>query len=390
MDKSKKNIRPLAYHYYFFPVVILTLVGFADAIYLSLSHYRNYVDLGYQSFCAISQAFNCDTVAQSPYSILFNVPLAIWGIMGYGTILILLGFAWPTLNDKKRVWTLLMLVAAMFSVFSIYLAYLSAYKIHSYCIMCILSYAVSFSLLFYTWFIRKRFVPESFKEALKKDLLFLLSFRKLSTTLPLLLSGGALVLVFAFPPYWQMSAPELTQKIPSGVSENGHPWIGAERPKLTIVEFSDYRCFKCKKMHLYLRKLVNAYPETLRLVHRHFPLDHTINPIVKEPFYIGSAKLAIVSIFAASKGKFWEMNDALFNIADETEAINIRDLASEVGISYEEIKYVFQNKKLWNQLKRDIRAGLQYKLTGTPGFIINGRVYIGQIPAEILREYGLN
>ncbi|MBU4035957.1 MAG: hypothetical protein KKA35_05965, partial [Proteobacteria bacterium] len=42
-----------------------------------------YTDIGYESFCAISKAINCDTVSQSPYSVFLGVPLAIWGVAGY-------------------------------------------------------------------------------------------------------------------------------------------------------------------------------------------------------------------------------------------------------------------------------------------------------------------
>jgi uncharacterized membrane protein len=87
--------KPLPFKFYFLPIFLITLIGLADAIYLSISHYRVYMDMGYQSFCAISQALNCDTVSQSLYSILFNVPVPVWGVFGYAFFLILLTFAWP-------------------------------------------------------------------------------------------------------------------------------------------------------------------------------------------------------------------------------------------------------------------------------------------------------
>jgi hypothetical protein len=61
--KQKEQIQPLAYFWYVIPVAIIALIGLFDSLYLSISHYRNYVDIGYQSFCAISKAINCDTVA---------------------------------------------------------------------------------------------------------------------------------------------------------------------------------------------------------------------------------------------------------------------------------------------------------------------------------------
>ena len=98
-------------------------------------------------------------------------------------------------------------------------------------------------------------------------------------------------------------------------SEDGHPWIGAENPILTISEFSDYMCFQCKKMHFILRQLVQSYPDRIRMIHRHFPMDHAYNPLVKDPFHSGSGQMALIALYAQTKGQFWKVNDYLFGLA---------------------------------------------------------------------------
>lgn len=75
----KKEIIPLPFSFYGLPVILLSLFGLVDSAYLAVSHYRNYMDIGYASFCAISRAINCDTVSQSPYAIFLGVPVASWG-----------------------------------------------------------------------------------------------------------------------------------------------------------------------------------------------------------------------------------------------------------------------------------------------------------------------
>jgi uncharacterized membrane protein len=103
------------------------------------------------------------------------VPVPVWGIIGYGFFLTLLIFAWPSKAEKKRVWTALFGVAAAFSAYSIILAVISTYRIQSYCIMCILSYAVNLALLFLTWLVRKRFQCEPIFKAFKLDVGYLLT-----------------------------------------------------------------------------------------------------------------------------------------------------------------------------------------------------------------------
>ena len=42
------------------------------------------------------------------------------------------------------------------------------------------------------------------------------------------------------------------------------------------------------------QKLINRYPDRIRLVHHHFPMDHQYNPIVQDPFHEGAGSMALV------------------------------------------------------------------------------------------------
>ena len=61
----KTPAQPLSYGVYLGSVLGLCIAGFLLSIYLAVSHYRVHTDVGFQSFCALSKAFNCDTVSQS-------------------------------------------------------------------------------------------------------------------------------------------------------------------------------------------------------------------------------------------------------------------------------------------------------------------------------------
>ena len=178
MIKSETNdkikaVNPLPFPAYLWTVAVLAVAGLIDSIYLAISHYRVYTDIAYSSFCAISKSINCDTVSQSPYSIFFEVPVPVWGIIGYTFFLLFLPLAGSKAADKKRIWPALFLVSLIFSLYSIILALISTFEIHSYCIMCILTYGINFMLLFYTWMIRKRFDNAGIIDGLKHDIRFL-------------------------------------------------------------------------------------------------------------------------------------------------------------------------------------------------------------------------
>ena len=384
MISKSKQIIPLPIACYFFTITFFAVSGLVNTIYLAVSHYRIYTDMGYKSFCAISKAINCDTVSQSSYSIFIGIPVPVWGIVGYALFLLLLFFAWNRDIRKQRLWAILFIVALLFSIYSIVLAYISTFIIHSYCLMCVVSYGINFLLLYYTWLVRKRFKIICLSKGIKMDVLFIWEKKKafLPVFLPFL---GLLILLLAFfPSYWIYAPPVRATEITTGTTVEGYPWIGAIDPELTIFEFADYQCFQCKKMHFYLRQLVSQYPDKLRLVHRHFPMDHIYNPIVKEPFHIGSGKMALLSLYAAERNKFWKINDLLFNIDIQRGHFNIREIAKTAEFDVIDFAGSVNNPILQRRLRVEIKDGIKLGLTGTPGYVINGKVYIGHLPADIM------
>jgi len=381
--QSKKTI-PLPFSVYFWTVTFLAMAGLAVSVYLAVSHYRVYTDISYSSFCAISKAINCDTVSQSSYSIFLGVPVPIWGVIGYTFFLLFLPVAGSQAADKKQIWPLLLLVSLAFSIYSIILASISTFYIHSYCIMCIVSFGINFLLLYYVWLIRKRFNTADILEGLKRDIRFFWNKSVLSTTVfgPFFI-GVVLVWAF-FPNYWRFEPPNLQAAARTGITDEGYPWIGAEQPELVITEFTDYQCFQCKKMHFFLRRLIGKYQDKIRLIHRHFPMDHKYNPIVKERFHVGSGKMALIAEYAKTENKFWQMSDILFKMAGHVDYINIKELADQTGLDYRKLAYATKSRVTRYKVKHDIAVGIKLGITGTPGYLIGGKVYLGQIPAEII------
>lgn len=383
--KKNEKITPLPYPVYFSGILFLALAGLAISIYLSISHFRVYTDLGYKSFCAISKAINCDTVSQSPYAIFAGVPLPVWGCLAYA-IFIFLTILQLRTGSRTRLWPLLFLAALLFSLHSIVLALISTVFIKSYCLMCILDYAVNFGLLFMVWIIHKRFDTESLFEGVLKDWAFI-SARKAALCAGLtIVLGVTLALAVFFPAYWTYSMPALNETTKTGVTTEGFPWIGSENPRIVIEEFTDYKCFQCKKMHFFLRQLIDQYPEKIQLVHRHFPMDHLVNPLVKEPFHEGSGALALLSIYAKKKNRFWEFNDMLFEkVAGETQ-FETKEMAETFGFDPQAFTMSLNSRESRIALNRDIIDGLKLGITGTPAYLIDGHVYQGYIPPEVIKK----
>lgn len=383
--QSKKTI-PLPFSVYFRTVTFLAMAGFADSLYLAVSHYRVYTDISYSSICAISKAINCDTVSQSTYSIFLGVPVPVWGIIGYTFLLLLLAFARKKEAQSQRIWPLIFSLSLTYSIYSVILAIISVFYIHSYCIMCVLSFGINFLILYFSWLITKRFDTIRIFRGLKLDFIFLWKLRK--RTLPVFstaLCFGVILFIF-LPSYWSFSSTLLSTDMPSGITEEGYPWIGAETPQIEIMEFADYQCFQCKKMHFFLRQLMAKYPTKIRLIHRHFPMDDKINPLVKEKFHVGSGAMALLATYAQFEGKFWEINDVMYSLAGKQNEINIKELAETIGLNYEALSYALYDRNIRYKVKHDISSGIKMGINGTPAYVIYDKVFFSNIPQQILKK----
>src|ERR1700694_3981855 len=114
---------------------LLSLVGLADSIYLTVEHLT-----GQTLRCTYS---GCFEVLGSQYSHIGNVPLAALGAIAYFTVFdlsILAAFGYRFVRPL-----LTALVALMF-LMTLWLLYLQAFVIHHFCQYCLLSAAVTITL----------------------------------------------------------------------------------------------------------------------------------------------------------------------------------------------------------------------------------------------------
>jgi len=69
----------------FRPLIVVILAAAVAGIFLSADltyvHYKTFTDMDYQSFCALSDAWNCQIVAISEYSVFWKLPVSLWGFI---------------------------------------------------------------------------------------------------------------------------------------------------------------------------------------------------------------------------------------------------------------------------------------------------------------------
>jgi len=378
----------LHYNFYFIPTLFLTLLGIADTTYLTVAHYKNYTDISYSSFCAISPSINCDTVAQSSWSILLGMPIALWGLFGYLFYLSILFTVRRKTDFSFPFWAILQFIGLTFSLIAICLGYISATKIHSYCLLCIMSYAISFLLFLYPVIVRRRFDHKPFLSRINESSRLIICHPSVYSSI-IVLIFCAVGVHFFLPHYWIQNNQIDLSRIETGITVDGHPWIGSNNPIITIEEFTDYQCFQCRKLHNHLRKLIEQFPEKIRVIHRNFPLDHRFNPILNgRPFHIGSGEMALLAIYACIERKFWPMNDELYRFMQsrDSKSLDLKLLSLKVDLSAEKLSAALHSSDFYDILMKDIKRGIELGITATPAYVIDGQVYIGSLPSHILNK----
>ena len=88
------------------------------------------------------------------------------------------------------------------------------------------------------------------------------------------------------------------------------PSMGPETAPVTIVEFSDFECPFCRRAGPVVEELLRRYPQEIRVVYRHLPLEH-IHPRARAA--------AEASACADGQGRFWGFHDRIFEAPDALE-----------------------------------------------------------------------
>lgn len=120
----------------FVAIAIVSLLGLADAIYLTIEHIT-----GQSVRCTITSG--CSEVLSSSYAVMFGVPLAAIGAAAYFSVFSLATLA--AFGYRIASHLLTALVAVMF-ITSLWLIYLQAFVIHAFCQFCLFSAAVTITL----------------------------------------------------------------------------------------------------------------------------------------------------------------------------------------------------------------------------------------------------
>jgi protein-disulfide isomerase/uncharacterized membrane protein len=366
--------------------LVLCTIGACFSADLLRLHVKVHTDPDYHSYCAISEALDCETVAQSAYAVFVGLPVALWALLGYlGMGALAIWGLRARLPTRSWPFGLLFWLAASSLAVSVVLGLVSIVLIGSACIVCAGIYLINAALLIVAG-LELRKLEEGPLTSFLADARAMAANRGAVVYAGLVVAAVMGLLWLTVPRYWELKFPAGPGGLAVGQTPEGSPWIGASRPTLEIVLFSDYQCPFCQRGQDAIRNLISEFPEKVRLVHRHYPLDPECNASLRQAFHPYACAYAKLAHCAAEQGRFWEANDFLYRHGRRLGAVNAGELARAVGIDVARLRDCLEDPSTQLFIEREVAAGRKLKVRATPTFVIDGRTYRGRIPPEIIQR----
>ena len=307
----------------------------------------------------------CAIVEQSSYSKWFGIPVAYFGLLGY--ISILATAVMRFLSSGKKHEMLLKVGTAMtgFGVLSsLFLTFVAFSELKTSCIWCLASGATMFLLLFLHIFQLGNASPEA------------------PVGLPIPVLGiGALLAIILFGSFVGAAKQDKGLAVKFGDTSLKALLPIKEKvknpdAKVFLIEYADPNCPTCRRNYAEVKKLVGQKNGKLGYAFVCFPL-FTL------PGHETSAVASLIAEYAATKGKYHEFLDTVFEDANTERTKSLDGLiamAGEAGLDKQAVDDFVRadldtergkiKKELTDKMTDGFNKARAIGITSTPTFIV--------------------
>ena len=161
-----------------------------------------------------------------------------------------------------------------------------------------------------------------------------------------------------------------------GITSEGTRFIGNPNAKVTVTEYSDFRCSFCGRF----------YRETFSLLKEEYIDTGLIKFEYKDLPVVGGDQAALAGQCANEQGKFWEYKSKLFNNQAQINEANLKTWAYELGLNKQQFDDCMATNKYAAQINKEALEGRTAGATGTPSFVINGELVVGAQPYAVFKQ----
>ncbi|MFP6664996.1 MAG: thioredoxin domain-containing protein [Deltaproteobacteria bacterium] len=163
---------------------------------------------------------------------------------------------------------------------------------------------------------------------------------------------------------------------------DGEVFRGPADAPITVVEYSDFQCPFCAKGYRIIEEeVLPAYEGKIRFFYKHLPL----------PFHSWAepAAIAMECVKLQSPAASWRVYEALFEKQRQIRLDNVSDkvfaLADDAALVRATFDACVVGKDTLGRVRAQAAEAASIGLSGTPSFVINGRIIKGAQPPARFR-----
>jgi protein-disulfide isomerase len=180
----------------------------------------------------------------------------------------------------------------------------------------------------------------------------------------------ALIFIFGIQMYRGEQAEQATQTVTKNqeaLVRFHSPSLGPASAPVHVVEFLDPVCEGCRAFYPFVKDMMAANPNDIRLTIRY------------APFHRGSEDIVRVLEAARKQGKYWETLEALFAsqpewTRDHTAVLDLTwPVLESVGLDLARLKEDMKSPEIDKILQQDTQDLKTLNVSKTPEFFVNGR-----------------
>ncbi len=149
------------------------------------------------------------------------------------------------------------------------------------------------------------------------------------------------------------------------VEAPGTPVAGNVNGDVTLVEFFDYRCGVCRRVHPVVAELMES-DKGIRRVYKEWPI---LGP---DSVYASRAALA-----SRAQGKYHAFHDALMEARGSLDKAGVMRVATRIGLNIRNLQRDMDLPEINAIIRRTYAIAEALRINGTPSFIIGGQVIRG-------------
>lgn len=420
--------------------LLLLLGGAGIAVYLTYVKLRLGYDPTFVSACNFGGKLNCDQVQTHPASELFGLPIALYAVPTY-LLMALLAFMGLKRGPHSGAATSYLAGLGVLTVLHAgYLAWVSHSQIGYYCPYCMMLYGVNLGVTVLAFVAGGRGLAGTIRQAVTG----IASARAplVAAAVFFAVTAGATVVVFQQTRTQmlddakamiaqQMAAPTPAEVAPAApaepgatagaakaptatapaaskpaaarptpkVTENGLDWfetpladdehsLGPVDAPVTFVAFKDFECGFCRYVNSQEAPLHAKYKDKVRFVFKHYPMNGDCNyRMGGERMHEGACRAAFAASCAQEQGKFWEMDDLLYQNQKRFADDELRGYAEKLGLDLAKYDECRKSDRPQQRIERDVRIAARARINGTPRIYINGRMVTGSTATDVLDYY---